>query len=95
VKVTDQLSANEALEMLCAELAPLVHDLVREVVHDPTETDVVTAQVMAEVSRTGVLLDPEPGATRARVVGLAHRHALARISTRDANLGYQWSRPEQ
>ncbi|MDT0166791.1 ECF RNA polymerase sigma factor SigK, partial [Actinotalea sp. AC32] len=60
-------------------LAPAVHGTARAVLRDPDLSAEVTQEVMLEVWRTAARFEPRLGSARTWVVTLAHRRAVDRV----------------
>ena len=60
-------------------LAPAVHGTARAVLRDPDHAAEVTQEVMLEVWRTAPRFDPSRGSARTFALTLAHRRAVDRV----------------
>jgi RNA polymerase sigma-70 factor, ECF subfamily len=74
-----------AFGALYDRLAPLVHGIVRRVVHDPAQTEEVAQEVLVEVWRTAARFEPGRGNARGWVATMAHRRAVDRVRSEQAS----------
>ncbi|KSW21571.1 ECF RNA polymerase sigma factor SigK [Cellulomonas sp. B6] len=69
----------EAFGLVYDALAPLVHGTALAVLRDPDHAAEVTQEVMVEVWRTAPRFEPARGSARAWAATLAHRRAVDRV----------------
>ena len=68
-----------AFDALFEQVGPSVFGTVRRVIRDPAQSEEVTQDVLLEVWRTAFKFDPARGSAMAWVMTLAHRRAVDRV----------------
>jgi RNA polymerase sigma-70 factor (ECF subfamily) len=75
----------QAFARLYDELSSLVHGIVLAVVRDPAHSEEVTQEVFVELWRLSARFDPSKGAVRPWAATIAHRRAIDRVRSEQAN----------
>ncbi|GHC92731.1 RNA polymerase sigma factor SigK [Nocardiopsis terrae] len=66
-------------------ISPSVYGLVRRILRDPAQSEEVAQEVMVEVWRSACRYDARRGSPQAWVMTLAHRRAVDRVRSEQAN----------
>jgi RNA polymerase sigma-70 factor (ECF subfamily) len=73
-----------AFEAVYDQLSRPVYGLIRKVLRDPAQSEEVTQEVLLEVWRTASRFDPAKGSAMAWVMTIAHRRAIDRVRSVNA-----------
>jgi RNA polymerase sigma-70 factor, ECF subfamily len=73
-----------AFEAVYDQLSRPVYGLIRKVLRDPAQSEEVSQEVLLEVWRTASRFDPAKGSAMAWVMTIAHRRAIDRVRSANA-----------
>ena len=76
---------HQAFELLYGELAGPVYGVVRQVLHDPAQSEEIAQEVLLEIWRTASRFDPAKGSPAAWALTIAHRRAVDRVRSETAS----------
>ena len=80
-----KLGDREAFASLYDELSSLVYGVVRRVVRDPSISEEVTQEIFVEIWKTASRFDTSKGNVRTWASTIAHRRAVDRVRSVDAD----------
>lgn len=75
----------DAFAQLYDLIAPKVYGLVARVLRDPAQSEEVTQECFLEIWRNAGRYDPERGSASAWILTIAHRRAVDRVRTSEAD----------